>query len=528
MPAMNLTELARSHEAKPAVVAAGGHGALSYRELEDRSNRIAHLFRQCGLVAGDHIAILMENRLDLFPVAWAAQRAGLFYTPVNWHLADDEAVYVVGNCGARLLVHSAQLDRLAGIVAGAAPAIQARFTVDSHSSSGSRSLARATADLPATPVPDETEGYYMFYSSGTTGRPKGILPELTGNRFGTGLGIDTTMRDAFGFGSDTVYLSPGPLYHAAPLGWSMGTIRGGGTAVIMEKFDAEDALAAIDRYGVTHAQFVPTMFVRMLKLDREVRERYDVSSLRVVVHAAAPCPVEVKERMIDWFGPKILEFYAGSEGNGFFMITTPDWLAHRGSVGRPTIGEVHICDDDGNELEPYEVGTVWMSGTPKFHYHDDGAKTAAAYNEWGWSTLGDLGHLDEEGYLYLSARRTDLILSGGVNIYPQEIEDALALHPEVLDVAVIGLPDDEMGQRVHMIVTPANGAGNTALAAELVEYARGRLAHFKVPRTVDFGEVPRLPSGKVLKRLLIARYASEEGDAPHSDRFRATTGEASQ
>lgn len=508
VPTMNLTELARVHESEPAVVAALAGDTLSYRELEDASNRIAHLFRQRGLVPGDHIAILMENRLDLFPVVWAAQRAGLFYTPVNWHLAPDEAVYVVANCGARLLVHSHDLDGLAAVVDAEVPTLEARFTVDAESASGAERLADAVASLPATPIDDETEGYYMFYSSGTTGRPKGILPALTGHRFGAGLGIDTTMRKAFGFGSGTVYLSPGPLYHAAPLGWSMGTIRNGGTAVIMEKFDAHHTLAAIERYRVTHAQFVPTMFVRMLKLPDEVRAGYDLSTLRMVVHAAAPCPVDVKQRMIDWFGPKILEFYAGSEGNGFFMITTPEWLAHRGSVGRSTYGEVHICDDEGTELGPHEIGTVWMSGAPKFRYHEDSAKTASAYNDKGWSTLGDLGHLDEDGYLYLSARRTDLILSGGVNVYPQEIEDALAMHPKVLDVAVIGVPDDELGQRVHMLVTPAHGDGDPALAAELIEYARARLAHFKAPRTVDFGEVPRLPSGKILKRALMARYGA--------------------
>lgn len=507
MTAMNLTDLAATYEARPAIVMADSGATLSYRELDDASNRIAHLFRQRGLQAGDHIAILMENCLDVFPVVWAAQRAGLLYTPVNWHLADDEAAYVVANCGARLLVHSEQLDRLAAVVAAETPAVEGRLTVGQTSPSGAERLADAVDDLPDSPVDDEIEGYYMFYSSGTTGRPKGILPALTGAPFGTGLNIDTTMRDAFGFGADTVYLSPGPLYHAAPLGWSMGTVRNGGTAIIMERFDAELALAAIDAHRVTHAQFVPTMFVRMLKLPDDTRARYDVSSLRIVVHAAAPCPIEVKERMIEWFGPKILEFYAGSEGNGFFMITTPEWLDHRGSVGRPTLGEVHICDDDGVELEQGEVGTIWMSGTAKFEYHGDADKTDGAYNDKGWSTLGDLGHVDEDGYLYLSARRTDLILSGGVNIYPQEIEDALTMHPSVLDVAVIGLPDEEMGQRVHAVVTPADGVdADEALAAELITHARDKLAHFKAPRTIEFGEVPRLPSGKILKRALLARY----------------------
>ncbi len=321
MPSMNPTDLAATFGDKPAIVMVEDGATLTYRELESASNRIAHLFRHRGLRAGDHIAILTENCLDVFPVVWAAQRTGLLYTPVNWHLSDDEAAYVVENCGARVLVHSERLDRLGAVVVDGNPVLEARFTTGDSSPSGAEILADAVATLPGTPVDDELEGYYMLYSSGTTGRPKGILPALTGAPFGTGLAIDSTMRDAFGFGPHSVYLSPGPLYHAAPLGWTMGTVRNGGTALVMETFDAERTLDAIERYGVTHAQFVPTMFVRMLELPESARTRYDVSSLRVVVHAAAPCPVEVEERMIEWFGPKILEFYAGSEGNGFFMIT---------------------------------------------------------------------------------------------------------------------------------------------------------------------------------------------------------------
>lgn len=507
MPSMNPTDLAAAFGDKPAIVMVEDGATLTYRRLESSSNRIAHLFRRHGLRPGDHIAILMENCLDVFPVVWAAQRTGLLYTPVNWHLTEDEAAYVVKNCGARILVHSARLDHLGAVVADGNPLLEARFTTGDHSPSGAEILADSLATLPPTPVGDEVEGYYMLYSSGTTGRPKGILPTLTGAPFGAGLAIDSTMRDAFGFGEHTVYLSPGPLYHAAPLGWTMGTVRNGGTALVMETFDAERTLDAVDRYRVTHAQFVPTMFVRMLKLPAQTRARYDVSSLQVVIHAAAPCPVEIKEHMIDWFGPKILEFYAGSEGNGFFMITTPEWLEHRGSVGRPTLGRVHICDETGAELGPGEVGTVWISGGPDFEYHGDPEKTAAAYNGHGWSTLGDLGHLDEDGYLYLSARRTDLILSGGVNIYPLEIENVLTMHPAVLDVAVVGLPDTEMGQRVHAVVTPVDGVrANDALADDLVRYTRERLAHFKAPRTVEFGDVPRLPSGKILRRVLLDRY----------------------
>jgi acyl-CoA synthetase (AMP-forming)/AMP-acid ligase II len=501
---MDLASLAAQHEDKPAVIMAGGGERLSYRELDEQSNRIAHLFRAQGLVEGDHIAILMENRIDVVPVVFAAQRAGLLYTPVNWHLSPDEAAYIVSNCGAKVLVHSTTLGDLADAALARPNTVESVFVVGG--SGGDDDLLVAASRHPSTPIPDSVEGAYMLYSSGTTGQPKGIVPTLTGTPFGTGLAIDHTMRDAFGFGSDTVYLSPGPLYHAAPLGWTMGTIRNGGTALVLERFDAEAALAAIDTYGVTHAQFVPTMFVRMLKLPEEVRASYDVSSLKVVVHAAAPCPVEVKNQMIDWFGPVIVEFYSGSEATGFFMIDTADWLTHPGSVGKAVLGVPHICDDEGRDLPAGEVGTVWFSDVTRFEYHGEPEKTAAAFNSKGWNTLGDLGYLDEDGYLYLSARRTDLIISGGVNIYPQEIEDALIMHPDIADAAVFGVSDDEMGQRVFAVIEPAVGAGGADLEAELVAYLRERIARYKVPRGFAFDVIPRLPSGKILRRTLMAKY----------------------
>ncbi|MFI0961286.1 acyl-CoA synthetase [Streptomyces sp. NPDC021080] len=503
---MNLTTLAAAHGDKPAVVMAGSGRSLSYRELEEHSNRIAHFFHRIGLRAGDHIAVLMENQLELFPVVWAAQRSGLFYTPVNWHLSEAETAYIVENCGARVLISSASLEPLARVAAASAPALERRLLVG-PGVEGVEELTEVVSGLPADPLPDAVEGYYMFYSSGTTGRPKGIKPELTGEPFGTGLNIDAVMARSFGFGPDSVYLSPGPLYHASPLGWSLGTVRNGGTVVVMERFDATGALEAIQRYGVTHGQFVPTMFVRMLKLPAEQRQVYDVSSLRVVVHAAAPCPVEVKRQMIDWLGPILLEFYAGSEGNGMCIIGSESWLRHPGSVGPAVRGTIHICDDGGVELGPNQVGTIWFGDTARFAYHGDPEKTASAFDERGWSTLGDIGHVDEEGYLYLSDRRTDLILSGGVNIYPREIEDLLTLHPAVADVAVIGLPDPEMGERVHAVVQPADPASvGDGLAVELIAFCRGRMAHYKAPRSVSFEDVPRLPSGKVLRRVLKQRH----------------------
>lgn len=503
---MDLTALAEELGDKVAYLMADTGESLSYRELEERSNRIAHLFRQLGLARGDHIAVLMENRLDLFPVYWAAQRSGLYYTPVNWHLTRDEAAYIVDNCEAKVLVSSVQLEDIAAHAADGATGLTHRFVVGGVID-GVPSLDDALADQPPTPVEHQSEGYYMFYSSGTTGRPKGILPAMPDVPFGTGLTLDHQLGPGFGVSRAATYLNTGPLYHAAPVGWSMATVRNGATAIFMSRFDAEQTLRVIQDHKVTHAQFVPTMFVRMLKLPDATRKAYDVSSLLLAIHAAAPCPIPVKEAMIEWFGPKIVEYYAGSESNCFFVISTPEWLAHRGSVGRAVIGTPHVCDALGVELPPGEVGQLWFEG-PDFEYHQDPDKTATAHDERGWSTLGDLGWLDEEGYLYLADRRTDLIISGGVNIYPREIEDALAMHPAVQDIAVIGVPDDEMGQRVHAVVHVAEGATvGPELAAELVADAATRIAGFKVPRTVDFVEdFPRLPSGKVLRRQLVADY----------------------
>ena len=504
---MHLTQLARDYGDKPAVIMAGSGAILSYAELERQSNQIAQLFRSRGLRPGDHIAVLMENRPEFFPVVWAAQRSGLFYTPVNWHLSAAEAAYIVADCGARLLVASSELEELAAAAASLAPTLEGRLTVG-RAIPGVESLADAIGPMSGTPAADEIEGNYMLYSSGTTGQPKGILPVLARQPFGAGLNIDHTMKNFFGFSPATVFLSTGPLYHGGPIGWSLGTIRNGGTVVVMERFDAVRALELIERYQVTHGQFVATMFVRMLKLPEATRSTFDTSSLRLAVHSAAPVSVEVKEQMIAWLGPILSEFYAGSEGNGFCLIDSPTWLRHKGSVGKPIVGEVHICSDDGDELPEGETGTVWFSGTRRFSYHNDPVKTAGVYNAKGWSTLGDMGSLDAEGYLYLADRRTDLILSGGVNIYPREIEDALALHPAVANIVVFGIPDEEMGQRVHAVVQPAvPGSGTPELAAELIDFCRSRIARYKAPRAVSFeDELPRLPSGKMLRRLLMDRY----------------------
>jgi long-chain acyl-CoA synthetase len=500
---VHLSRLAEAHPDKPAIIRSATGEVTTFAELDRRSLAIARLFAAHGLRARDHVAILMDNRPDFLVAAWAAQRSGLLYTPVNWHLTEDEATYVVTDCGARALIASDQVGALAEAVAARVPGLELRLRSGVPAPGWTDLAGDLSGELPAGGAePADVEGCYFFYSSGTTGLPKGILPDHDYPPFGTGLRLDGMLGASFGFDENTVYLCPAPLYHAAPMGWSLGTTRNGGTVVVMDRFDPVECLQAIERYQITHAQFVPTMFVRMLKLPEEQRRAYDVSSLRVAVHAAAPCPPDVKQQMIEWFGPVLLEYYAGSEGGGMTAITSPEWLTHRGSVGRAVIGTPHIVDEDGTELPTGEIGTVWFEGGTSFSYYNAPEKTAGAINDRGWTTLGDMGHLDDEGYLYLADRRTDLIITGGVNVYPQEVEDALVMHPAVADVAVIGVPDPEMGHAVRAVVQVAPGyTASDDLAGELMAHWRSRLAGFKRPRSLVFtDELPRLPNGKLLRR----------------------------
>ncbi|HEX3963136.1 MAG TPA: AMP-binding protein [Trebonia sp.] len=484
-------------DGKLALVMGGSGLAWTFGELQRRTDEAVAMLAARGLRFGDHIAVLFANEPELFPVVWAAQRTGLYYTPVNWHLTPDEAAYIVADCGAKVLVASPAHRELTERIRAAVPAVVPVVTGAGPAATDARDVARTTADAG---LPQRWEGFAMFYSSGTTGRPKGIARAAVRTPLGTAGPIDALMRRLYGLGPDCVYLSTGPLYHAAPLGWSTATQRAGGTTVVMERFDALHTLELIERYRVTHVQFVPTMMKRLLRLSAEDRRRYDLSSLRAVIHAAAPCPVDLKREIIGWLGPIVWEYYAGSEGNGYFAIDSADWLAHPGSVGRAMYGTPHVLDDDGTELPPGEIGTIWFEGTTAFAYHNDAEKTAGAFNDKGWSTLGDVGRLDGDGYLYLSDRRVDLIISGGVNIYPQEVENVLTAHPAVYDAAVVGVPDEEMGQRVVAVVQAEPGAGPD-LAERLSAHCRAHLAGFKCPREVVFTEeLPRLPSGKLLRR----------------------------
>ncbi|MEU4329209.1 acyl-CoA synthetase [Nonomuraea dietziae] len=490
---------------KPAVIMAGSGQVVTYRELEEESNRLAHLFRSAGLKPGDHIAFMLENHPLFLVIAWAAQRSGLYYTAISSRLRSEELNYIVENCEARIFISSAGLAEVATTVS--APGVERRLMLDGVAE-GFESYEKAVEGLPATPIEDECQGSDMLYSSGTTGRPKGVKPTLSQAPLDTPGPLLQLIQFLFAPSDDSVYLSPAPLYHAAPLRYCLQFQRLGATVVVMERFDAAEYLALVERYRVTHSQLVPTMFIKMLKLPS--RNDYDLSSLKCAIHAAAPCPVPVKEQMLDWWGPIIHEYYAGTEGNGFLYAGPADWLAHKGTVGRPLLGVVHILDEEGDELPPGERGTVYFSDGPRFEYHGDPDKTRSAQDPRGrgWTTLGDIGYLDEDGFLYLTDRRSYMIISGGVNIYPQEAENVLSVHPKVADVAVFGVPDEEMGEQVKAVVQPADPAeAGPALEAELIEYCRERLAPYKCPKSVDFrDELPRHPTGKLYKRLLREEY----------------------
>ncbi|HEX3826402.1 MAG TPA: acyl-CoA synthetase [Sporichthyaceae bacterium] len=496
---------------KPAVIMAESGETLTYGQLDERSLRLARALAAAGLRRGDVVAMIAENSPVALEIYWAALRSGLYLTAINHHLSVEEVTYVVADCGARAVVASAAKAQLAAVVAAEVTGPQLWLSFGG-AVAGYDDYEQALQSAGTQPPASQPRGAAMLYSSGTTGHPKGIKPPLPDSEVD-----DPDDRSAgllsslYGFGPDTVYLSPAPIYHTAPLRFCGVVNSTGGTVVMMSRFDPVGALEAIQKYEVTHAQFVPTMFVRMLKLPAEQRTGYDLSTLRTVIHAAAPCPVAVKEAMLDWWGDIIHEYYGATEANGLTFIDPAQWRAHPGSVGRAGLGVIRICADDGVELPPGADGTVYFERDEvPFIYHNDPDSTAAAQHpaQPNWTTTGDIGHVDSDGFLYLTDRKAFMIISGGVNIYPQEIEDCLALHPAVLDVAVIGIPDAEMGESVKAVVQPASGATpGPDLERELIEFVRMRIAHFKAPRSVDFDdELPRTPAGKLLKRCLKERY----------------------
>ncbi|NIB40501.1 acyl-CoA synthetase [Pseudomaricurvus alkylphenolicus] len=503
---MHPSQYAASTPDTAAVIMADSGETLTYRQLDDRSNQLAQLFRAQGLVRGDVIAILLENHPRYFEACWAAQRSGLYFVGISSKLNADEAAYIIEDSEAKLLITSAAMTDIA------APLAERLSHVHLYMLDGAidpyQNYEASLEEFLARPITDESAGSDMLYSSGTTGRPKGIKPALPEAGIDAVTPLHQVMTQVLKLKPGCVYLSPAPLYHSSPLRWCMGIHRLGGTVVVMEKFRDEQVLQLIERYKVQSAQFVPTHFQRLLKLESATKQNYELNSLEAVVHAGAPCAATTKRQMIDWWGPIIHEFYAGTEGNGLCYINSEQWLSHPGSVGRPVVGKLHICNDEGEPVAPGEEGLIYFEDGPQFHYHNDAQKTAEAHNQHGWSTLGDVGRVDEEGYLYLTDRKSFMIISGGVNVYPQEIEDLFIAHPKVADVAVIGAPDEDMGERVVAVIQLE--AGHTAgerLSEELVNYGRQHLSHIKAPRQVDFvSELPRHDTGKLYKRLIRDQY----------------------
>jgi len=508
---------ATSHPDKPAYIMAATGKVVTYRELDDAANRLSNLLRSAGLAVGDHIAICMENHERYMEIIWGCHYAGLIYTACSSRLTSDELTYIVNDCGAKAFITSKYKADQAAEIAGDMPGATLRLMVDG-TIPGYDAYETAVAAQPATRLPELIGGMDMLYSSGTTGKPKGVLGTFQRTELGQPNGVAALSSMLFGVTDQSIYLSPAPLYHAAPLRFNLAVHFIGGTTVIMEHFDAEEYLKLIERHKVTHSQLVPTMFVRMLKLPADVRGRYDTSTLQCAIHAAAPCPVEIKRQMIEWWGPVIHEYYAGTEGNGFVYCNSEMWLANPGTVGKAIQGVVHICDENGEEVPSGESGTVFFESGAVFEYHNDPEKTRGSRDPKGrgWSTLGDVGYLNDDGFLFLTDRKAFMIISGGVNIYPQESENVLINHPKVTDVAVFGVPNEEFGEEVKAVVQPvtmpANDDEAKALERELIAYCRSQLADLKCPRSVDFRpDLPRHPTGKLYKRLLKDEYWKAAG-----------------
>ncbi len=495
---------------KVAAVLATTGETLTYRRLDEQSNRLSRHFYDQGLRRGDHISIFSDNVLSFFEVVWAALRSGLYITTINRYVTADEVAYLINDSGSKAIVTSGALSEVAAEVPPLIPDCQIRLIMG-QCIDGWESYEDLLLPMDATPLENQWMGAGMLYSSGTTGRPKGIVRELPEIRFTDLPPPAGEASPPYWFDQDTVYLSPAPLYHAAPFGFTNAIHRIGGTVVVMPRFDALNSLEFIERYSITHSQWVPTMFVRMLKLPEKERNQYDLSSHQCAIHAAAPCPVDVKRRMIEWWGPIVEEYYAGTEGNGTTRIGSAEWMEHPGSVGKNTNGLVHICDEDGTELSARNAGIIYFEQEKVgYRYHNAPEKTNEVRHpvHSNWTTLGDVGYLDEENYLYLTDRRNFMIVSGGVNIYPQEIENAYILHPKVLDIAVFGVPNEDFGEEVKAVVQLAEDIEQAPeVEQELIEYGRERIAHYMVPKSIDFiDEMPRLPTGKLYKRLLRDRY----------------------
>ncbi|GAA3456548.1 AMP-binding protein [Dactylosporangium matsuzakiense] len=507
---MYAAHIARTHPDRLAILMAQAGTRITFGEYEAAANRLARLLRGSGLRFGDHVAMFMENNPRLLESEAAAERSGLYYTCINHYLSPDEAAYIINDSSARIVVTSAAKLDVARQLPQRCPGVERWLMADADDPPAPfESYERAVAAAPDGPIPDEQQGMAMLYSSGTTGRPKGIYHPLVEAHPSEEPPGSRIQRERWGLDEHSVYLSPAPLYHSAPQGSISMTLRAGGTAIVMESFDADRYLELVALHRVTHSQLVPTMLSRLLKLPDERRRAADVSSLRTVVLSSAPCPPQVKRQMIDWWGPIIMEFYAASEGIGYTFCRSQEWLEHPGTVGRAALGELVIRAEDGSICPPGVTGTVWFKGPAGFQYFNDPGRTAATRDpELGASSVGDIGYLDEDGYLYLTDRESFMIISGGVNIYPQETENLLITHEKVDDAAVIGVPDEDFGEAVKAVVQLAAGVEpGPEVEAELIAFCRASIAHFKCPRSVDFvTELPRLPTGKLYKRKLKDAY----------------------
>jgi len=509
---------AATHPDRPAIIQADTEVVTTYGQLHTRAIQLSNVLRSAGLQPGDHIAICMENHERYLEVIWGCHYAGLVYTACSSRLTKAEISYILNDCRAKGFITSRYKSDQAAEIANDIPNAHLRLMLDG-TIPGYDSYESTVASASTTPLENMIDGTDMLYSSGTTGMPKGIARQFPGTPLGTAAGLATTLTvGLYKFREEMLYLSPAPLYHAAPLRFNLSVHASGGTTVVMEHFDAEDYLKYVEKYSITHTQLVPTMFIRMLKLDEAVRDKYNVSTLEVAIHAAAPCPAPTKKAMINWWGPIIHEYYAGTEGNGFVYCNSEMWLAHPGTVGTAIQGIVHICDENGEELPVNESGTVFFEGSASFEYHNDPEKTKASRDPKGrgWSTLGDVGYLDEDNFLYLTDRKAFMIISGGVNIYPQEAENVLVNHPKVVDIAVFGVPNDDFGEEVKAVVQPvampSSAEESEALSKELIAYCKTHLADIKCPRSVDFREeLPRHPTGKLYKRLLKDEYWKAAG-----------------
>lgn len=496
---------------KPAIIHSETGEVVTYKALDDRSNQLAQLMWSQGLRRGDHVAIFMENDMRYFDMVWAAMRSGLYLTTVNRYLTTEEAAYIIDNSESQIVVTSNYLGEVAGDFPAQCPRVK-QWLMTGEPLAGFDDYEQALAQHTTAPLDEEPAGTFMLYSSGTTGRPKGIFRPLSGKLISDSNDTVGGLQKAlWGFDENTVYLSPAPLYHSAPVSFCSSAQALGATVVMMPRFNEIRALKAIQEFKVTHSQWVPTMFSRMLKMDPAERTNFDLSSHKIAIHAAAPCPRQVKQQMFDWWGPIIYEYYGGTEINGITHVTPEAWLNRPGTVGQAVLGIIHICNEDGLECKPGEEGIVYFE-LPRlpFEYLKDKEKTKDAQHPQheNWSALGDIGYVDEDGFLFLTDRATFMIISGGVNIYPQEIEDALIMHADIADVAVIGVPNEEMGEEVKAVVQLAEGVSTgTDQEDKLIAFAREQLAHYKCPRSIDFeAELPRLPTGKLYKRLLKDRY----------------------